>query len=404
MQFSRSYLLRRPKSSSGKRRLAIIMAAAMLLALAVFLAVHVISTFNMFYNRAEWAQALRLQGAAGEVNYLVYGVDYWGASPYVERLVLILHHQDRETVNLVYIPGNTLIEGADGEAAPLGRLYRRLGNPAFIELVQDLTGLPVNHYLELHYAGIGVVADYLGGIDASGLPRGTGEVLIPPGKAKLSGFELYRYFVAADARESPWEQLERQRVALLRLVELMEQQAPWRWPLLLSRAAPYVDTDLAWREWGTLKEQFAAFSFSEMNTITLPGVEETREGFLYWVPGDRLQADLARLIDEGYEVLPESITVEVLNGCGVSGVAASLAELLAAEGFNVVRSGNADHFDYARTEVLASSKALAKARTVLLSLPGAVVRQRPGPEADVDVTVIVGKDFADKNAENNDGD
>ena len=187
MQFSRSYLLRRPKSSSGKRRLAIIMAAAMLLALAVFLAVHVISTFNMFHNRAEWAQALRLQGAAGEVNYLVYGVDYWGASPYVERLVLILHHQDRETVNLVYIPGNTLIEGADGEAAPLGRLYRRLGNPAFIELVQDLSGFPVNHYLELHYAGIGVVADYLGGIDASGLPRGAGGApargLAPAGRA-----------------------------------------------------------------------------------------------------------------------------------------------------------------------------------------------------------------------------
>ena len=168
MQFSRSYLLRRPKSSSGKRRLAIIMAAAMLLALAVFLAVHVISTFNMFHNRAEWAQALRLQGAAGEVNYLVYGVDYWGASPYVERLVLILHHQDRETVNLVYIPGNTLIEGADGEAAPWA-VYRRLGNPAFIELVQDLSGFPVNHYLSC------TTPDrrggrLFGGIDASGCP------------------------------------------------------------------------------------------------------------------------------------------------------------------------------------------------------------------------------------------
>ena len=395
MQFSRSYLLHKPKGSRGKRRLVIIMAAVMLLALAVFLAVHVISTFNMFHNTAEWAQALRLQGAAGEVSYLVYGVDYWGANPYVERLVLIHHQQDSDTVNLVYIPGNTLITGADGEAAPLGRLYRRLGNPAFIELVQDLTGLPVNHYLELRYEGISVVADYFGGIDAAGLPGGAGEALIPAGKEKLSGFELYRYFLTADSREQPWAQLERQRMALLRLVEQMEQQAAWRWPLLLGRAAPYVDTDLSWREWGALNEQFAGLSFSGMNTITLPGVAETRDGCLYWVTDAHLQADLARMINEGYLVLPEEVSVEILNGSGISGVAASLAEALAAEGFNVVRTGNADHFDYARTEVIASGDALTKARAVLLSVPGAVVRHSPDPEADVDVTVIVGKDFAD---------
>ena len=101
------------------------------------------------------------------------------------------------------------------------------------------------------------------------------------------------------------------------------------------------------------------------------------------------------MINEGYLVLPEEVSVEILNGSGISGVAASLAEALAAEGFNVVRTGNADHFDYARTEVIASGDALTKARAVLLSVPGAVVRHSPDPEADVDVTVIVGKDFAD---------
>ena len=179
MQFSRSYLLRRPKSSSGKRRLAIIMAAAMLLALAVFLAVHVISTFNMLYNRAEWAQALRLQGRRrGELSCLrrrllgrqpLRGAPGFNPPPAGQR-----HGEPG------LYPRQYADHGRGRRSGSLGRLYRRLGNPAFIELVQDLTGLPVNHYLELRYEGLAWWP--ISGNRCGGAARGAGEALIPAGR------------------------------------------------------------------------------------------------------------------------------------------------------------------------------------------------------------------------------
>ncbi|MEW5784717.1 MAG: LCP family protein [Bacillota bacterium] len=399
MQISRSYLLQKPKTSRKKRRLLMIMITVMFLVLAVVCAVHVISTFSLFHNSAEWAQSLRLQGAGNEVTYLVYGVDYWGANPYVERLILIHHDTINNTMSLVYLPGNTMIETAERDPEPLGQLYRRLRNPAFIELVQNFIGLPVNHYVELRYEGIAVLADYLGGVDAGSLSKGPAEKLLPQGIKQLTGFELYRFFLTADYREPPWSQLNRQRLALLQLWHQLEQKAAWQWPRLLTQAAPYVETDLDWRELAALKEQFKELTYADMKTITFPGIEETRDGCLYWVTDPEASADLVRLINEGYLVLPEEVTVEVLNGSGINGLAAHLKAVLEEEGFRVLRTGNADHFAYEDTEVVALGETPGKGRAIALFVPGSTLVHRPDPEATVDVIVIIGSKYQEYTAE-----
>ena len=154
MKKGSSYLLQKPKASRRRRGLLLILIALMLLVLAVVSSVNIISTFNSFHNDAEWAQSLRLQGSGNEVIYLLYGVDYWGASPYVERLLLLHHDTQSEAVTLIYIPGNTMVEEEGLDPEPLGQLYRRLPASEFIDLVGRICGLPVHHYVELNYEGI----------------------------------------------------------------------------------------------------------------------------------------------------------------------------------------------------------------------------------------------------------
>lgn len=395
MRSSRSYLLQKQKPSRKKHRFLLFVIAVMLLVLSVVLSINLISTFNSFHNSQPWAQALRLQGAGNDVVYLLYGIDYWGANPYVVCILLLHHDTLNKKLNLVYIPGNTMITTVERGPEPLGQLYRRLQNPAFIELVMEFTGFPVHHYFEMHYQGLVVLGDYLGGLETAPLAGGAGDHLLPADQTHLGGFELYRYFLTADYRELPWNQLNRQQQILIQLWHKLERKKFWRWPGLVNLVAPYVETDLSWQELGELKEQFEQFAFTDVRLVLLPGEEAVSDGCLYWVTEpDAVQA-MVRMINEGYLVVPEEVKVEVLNGSGIGGLAAKITAVLENEGFAVVNTGNADHFNYEDSLVIAREEFVDKARAVALFVPGSSMLHQYDPEGRVDVTVIIGRNYAD---------
>jgi hypothetical protein len=91
--------------------------------------------------------------------------------------------------------------------------------------------------------------------------------------------------------------------------------------------------------------------------------------------------------------LDREIRVQVENGCGVTGAAASLASALRrAGGFDVVEIGNAENFDFEVTVVVDRTGRGNAAREVARALGGApIVRQRL-QQTRFEVTVIVGYD------------
>lgn len=395
MRYSRSYLLQKPKKTSKrKRKMLFFLIALMLLILAVVFSVNLITIFHSFHNDADWAQGLRLQKGGDERVYLLCGIDYWGANPYVERLLLIHHDTLNQAISLLYIPGNTLVETEERGPEPLGQVYRRLDRPDYIELVQNLTGIPVHHYAAFNYQGIADLGDYLGGVESSAFPGGeAGGSLLPREKECLNGFELYRYFLTADYREPPWEQLNRQQQVLAQLWKKMERKKIWHWPKMVKILSPFLETDLSWRELTDLRDQLSGYEFAAMKPLILPGKEEVIDGCLYWAPDQESLEDIVRLVNEGYLVIPSEVKVEVLNGSGVDGLASEVATLLQQEGFQVVKKGNADHFDYTESQVIALGEIVDKARAVALYIPGSSMLHRYNPEAEVDVTVIIGSSY-----------
>lgn len=88
--------------------------------------------------------------------------------------------------------------------------------------------------------------------------------------------------------------------------------------------------------------------------------------------------------------------VEILNGNGMAGSTLQAAEALIAEGFYVFRSGNADRFDYAASQVIAQGEdAVEAAREVgaILGVADLLLEAR-APSGVVDVSIIVGTDLA----------
>ena len=89
------------------------------------------------------------------------------------------------------------------------------------------------------------------------------------------------------------------------------------------------------------------------------------------------------------------IKVEVLNGCGISGVAEKLTDYLRTSGFDVVNLGNYRSFQVENSIVIARNEKIQNAQKVALvsGLSTGSVIQQMNPEYLLDVTFILGKDF-----------
>ncbi|MFC2075993.1 LytR C-terminal domain-containing protein [candidate division KSB1 bacterium] len=90
---------------------------------------------------------------------------------------------------------------------------------------------------------------------------------------------------------------------------------------------------------------------------------------------------------------PEGIKVEVLNGCGESGVAGQIRRLLQDSGFDVVRVDNAEVFTYPITLVKDRRGNRAAAHLVAEALGRLQTIQALDEGKLLDVTVVVGRDY-----------
>ncbi len=95
------------------------------------------------------------------------------------------------------------------------------------------------------------------------------------------------------------------------------------------------------------------------------------------------------------QVASEIIQLEVLNGCGVSGVADRFTDFLREHKFDVVNVGNYVSFNVDETLVIDRIGNMANARKVAeeLGVPRTNVIQQLNDNYFLDVSVIIGKDY-----------
>ena len=89
------------------------------------------------------------------------------------------------------------------------------------------------------------------------------------------------------------------------------------------------------------------------------------------------------------------IQVEVLNGCGVSGVAEKFTDFLRKEKFDVVQMGNYISFDIDKSLVLdrTGNKANAEKVAEALGIDHKNVIMQKNEDSFLDVSVVIGKDY-----------
>ena len=94
--------------------------------------------------------------------------------------------------------------------------------------------------------------------------------------------------------------------------------------------------------------------------------------------------------------IADPIKVQVLNGCGVSGIANEFAELLQRKQYDVVDISNATNWDYEKTVIInrerQDRKNIEKFRE-LVGVPKELVYLIKNDEVESDITLILGMDY-----------
>ncbi len=94
-------------------------------------------------------------------------------------------------------------------------------------------------------------------------------------------------------------------------------------------------------------------------------------------------------------LISDVIQIQVLNGCGVSGVASRFTSKLRRSGFDVVESGNFETFNVQKTFVIDRSGNLENARRVARALgigDDQIIRE-VASGFYLDATVVIGFDY-----------
>lgn len=162
--------------------------------------------------------------------------------------------------------------------------------------------------------------------------------------------------------------------------------------VILAAAIVVLDQLDVWPGQAATGNRYDAGSAPAVDTVTQPvdtSLRPTDEG----APGSAAAPGVSGLPSG----MPErSIRLQVLNGCGVKGLAKIVSPALRAKGFDVRETRNAGSFRYVNTLVMDRVGRLGLAQAVADSL--GVDRSRVSTEiarnlVDIDVTLIVGADY-----------
>lgn len=211
---------RRPRQRTGWRRVGrrVFTALVLVALLAVSYYVGLVAYADSEVTRADILRPtgpeITLDDSLGAANFLVVGSDREG-----QDTVMLAHvGADAEQNTAVVFPGNAYVDvpactDRDGvPVEPYGGAFSSVfddGGPAcLVRTVQVLTGLRVDHYVELDLAGFPAMVDALGGVplclDAA-LRDPAGDLDLPAGESLIDGAQTLP-FLRLRVEQGPGEE------------------------------------------------------------------------------------------------------------------------------------------------------------------------------------------------------
>lgn len=307
---------------------------------------------------------------------------------------------DRGRLNTAYALGQT---GGDG------------GGPSLlVETVQQLSGLRIDHYLEVGFIAFVRITDALGGVEvdlcapAQDVKAG---IDLPAGQQRLAGGDALGFVRQRDGLpRGDLDRIARQQYFLGSVARQVLSPGTLLRPDRLLRVADAItssitaDQDLSSLDLLQLGLRMRGAASGGLAFQTVPVADpDARVGGASVVRLDEpaLPGFFASLSPgtgsaltppPAVPIAPSSIRLAVLNGTTRAGLAGQAGQALEGQGYTVTRTGNADQGPVGRSLVLHGAGRADSARSVAASVPGAEVRQDDSVGAN-GLVLVVGDDY-----------
>lgn len=295
-------------------------------------------------------------------------------------------------------------------------LYDSTSMDEYAQEVGGLLGIEINFRVALDFEDLGDLVDLLEGVDLFipdpvELYGDQNLVLLPSGLIRLDGDKVKDYIsyeIPDDDREDTI--IRRQRLIIALLKRLGEQNAYLKKPSIAQVYQPFLRMNLNPRIQSRLFDELANAEIDRVSIHRVNGNYRDVSGQLLLFPlydgsliKDIVKQSLSALVRSGEGTLTERVyTVEVLNGTVSTGLASRTADLLRGFGYDVINIGNADSFDYEKTEIIDRSgyEKMAKifadvirCKELRFETEEDVRFDSQSLEYRADFTLIIGKDF-----------
>jgi LCP family protein required for cell wall assembly len=298
------------------------------------------------------------------------------------------------------------------------------GGPALAKkTVQYTLGIPIHYYVRINFEGFEKIIDAIGGvaIDVKEAVHDTKypdnnygymTVDIPAGVQKMDGKTALQYARARHG-SSDFSRARRQQEVLKAIRDkAIHLDIPLtRIPEILKLVGNSVQTDLSLSEMYTLAKLGRELTGDIQSMVideSMTTSQTTPDGADVLIPNrTKIREVINQLfggptptaspqLSEAERIAQEAAKVEVQNGTLTVGLAQRTSEYVKSLGLNVVSYSNADRSDYALTVLIDYS---GKTNTVNLlvskfNISAENIRQSTGTPSDVDIRLILGRDYA----------
>ncbi len=348
----------------------------------------------------------------------------------------------QKKVTLVSIERDTLVNIDGYGVNKINAAYAYGGAALTVKTVSEFAGVPISHYAEINFDGFKAVVDALGGVDVNvsieidddeaGGYVAAGEQTIDGDQALILCRSRHAYEDAGYGG-GDYYRAANQRMVLGAIAKKLLASDPATMASTVTALCDYITTDMSVTEIASIANSMRGMDTSTDIYSTMNPTTSAYEDGLWceysnteaWsIMMKRIDAGLSPTPDEsdsqnnggvtdgsiGGEAVAQAVLygqesslsdrgngeqVEVRNGSGVTGLAASAANTLTNKGYDITATGDADSYDYSDTLIIYDSgtdESVAKSIANVLGAGTPTVNDG-SYTYDGAYLVIIGKDY-----------
>jgi len=336
-------------------------------------------------------------GGRSHVSILLVGVDKSQGRGLADTLMVCVVQPKTGEVGVLSIPRDSRVELPGVGIRRINAAHSIGGMPLTIETVELLLGLPTDYYVQMNVAGMVELVDAIGGVDIEVEKRmyyrdRSQDLLIDlqPGLQRLDGEQAMGYVRFRHDATGDLGRVARQRTFLRAVAgRLLAPEMVSRIPRLIDAFLDNVDTNMSPKELVALKKVLEDSGVEGIRMDTLPGEPKMVHGqSMIELDAEQVQSTVNRVL-WGY-----GVSVSVLNGTDVPGLAGEIAAKLERRGCHIVAVGNTEG-PADTTRIVDHRNQTARAQRVFGWLGRGTISVAPDAAAEADVTVILGADMVE---------